>query len=485
MRAPSPTSPPLAGAAGRRAWYGLEQRHHALFVLRAVVALVVAVPALTAPLDLDGADRMIAVLVCAGAMAAHGALRLLAGRAPRTLRATVDAGLVVDAAMIFGLAVVSGYLDSDALWIIPVLCVAVALGLSALTGAKALVLFAVATGAVAVAGPPDADLRSALGPLVVAAAGVIVTATMSSVNERELRGRGERLDALHDASAAFVASREPDELAGIARSAAARLLPGWDVEVRLDTPVTGGRTWRAGDRVHLAMPILTPAHDGANDAGQAHGMLLAQRPAPRRERAATIRGRQLQALGTLCTGLATALAQVELMRRLERLSMVDPLTGLGNRRAFDRAIDIELARSRRGGLPLGLVVLDVDHFKRFNDTHGHPAGDRALAAVGACLAGIGRREDSACRIGGEEFALLLPGAGDAAAAEVAERVRRAVEAISLPEGTVTVSLGVASTMGDTAPSTLVAEADRRLYEAKRKGRNRVVSGAGALFPATG
>ncbi len=119
-------------------------------------------------------------------------------------------------------------------------------------------------------------------------------------------------------------------------------------------------------------------------------------------------------------------------------------------------------------------MLDVDHFKRFNDTHGHQAGDRALAAVGTVLRHRGRREDRACRVGGEEFAVLLPGADGTAAAEVAERLRRAVEALDLPEGPVTVSLGSTSTRGAMRAHDLVADADARLYAAKARGRNRVV-----------
>jgi diguanylate cyclase (GGDEF)-like protein len=466
----------LTGATGRRAWFGLEERHRGMMVLRAGLIGVVAVVVALAPADLSSAERIAALVICLAALVAHGVLHLASDRRPRLLRASVDASLVVDAAWVFGLAVLSGHLDSAALWLIPVLCVATALGLSGLTGFKSLVLLAVATGAVGVVGPADQPLTAAAGPLVVAAAVVIVAAAMATVNEKELRRRGERVDALHDASQAFVSAQSPEELADIARYAAGRLLPGWSVQVALDAPLRERSTWREGWRLHLAIPIVSPPHQGFEVDGteQQHGMLLADRPAPRRGRAATLRGRQLRALDTLCAGLAGALAQVNLMLRLERLSLVDPLTGLGNRRAFDRALDVELVRSARSGEAVGLLIVDVDHFKRFNDTHGHMAGDRALAAVGDCLGRIGRREDAACRIGGEEFALLLPGAGGPAALLVGERVRRAVAGIELREGRLTVSVGVASTRAGGDAGALVALADSRLYEAKNAGRDRVV-----------
>ena len=125
-------------------------------------------------------------------------------------------------------------------------------------------------------------------------------------------------------------------------------------------------------------------------------------------------------------------------------------------------------------------MIDVDHFKAFNDRHGHLAGDEALADVARVLSEAARTEDRACRVGGEEFALLLPGADEAAAADVADRVRRGVEDMPGRFGPVTVSLGVAAwdagPQGDDGAG-LRAAADARLYAAKAGGRNRVVAGA--------
>jgi len=378
---------------------------------------------------------------------------------------------VVDAATVLGLSLVSGDLESAALWLIPLYCLAATLGLSGLTGAKAWVLMAVATGGVATLGAQDISLERAVAPLALAAAAVAIAAAMTGVNERELRRRGERLDALHDAESAFVAAGDPAVLTAAAENAARRLLPGWDARVRLDLSPDDARTWRDGGHVHLSVPISV-AGRGPAGAPRVHGTLRAVH-APPRGRPASLRPAQLVAVETLCTALAVAWIRSSWCGAWN-LSLKDPLTGLGNRRAFDEALEIELARARRYDQPLGLVMLDVDHFKRFNDTHGHQAGDRALAAVGTVLRHRGRREDRACRVGGEEFAVLLPGADGTAAAEVAERLRRAVEALDLPEGPVTVSLGSTSTRGAMRAHDLVADADARLYAAKARGRNRVV-----------
>lgn len=476
MGTPSVDTPAtrLPGARGRREWYGLEERHEALFLARAIVIATAAVLAVALPWDATAATRSAIVGICAGAIAFHLGLTRLAERRPSWLRVCVDLGLVVDAALVVLVADRSGGLTSPALWMIPPLCLAVTLGLSTPSGAKALFLCGVGTGVIALLGPGDMSLAHAAPPLGAALGAVAIAAAMTAVNERELRRRGERLDALHDAGSAFGAASDREELAAAARSAAGRILPGWNIRVRLDHHGTEVRTWRTDGSVHLSVPVVSR---GAQEAGgahlQVHGALLATRPAPRIG-TATLRGQQLLALNALAAALAAALRRVSLVDRLERLSLVDQLTGLGNRRAFDDALEVELARARRSGEPLGLVMLDVDHFKRFNDTHGHQAGDRVLTAVGATLRRGARREDRPCRVGGEEFGVLLPGAGERAATDVAERIRVAVERLDLAEGRITVSLGVSATDGATPSDQLVADADRRLYEAKALGRNRVV-----------
>jgi diguanylate cyclase (GGDEF)-like protein len=177
---------------------------------------------------------------------------------------------------------------------------------------------------------------------------------------------------------------------------------------------------------------------------------------------------------------------------LQNLSSVDGLTGVPNRRSFDQLIDREWRRAQRGGAPLSVMMVDVDHFKIFNDTYGHLAGDDCLKKVAAALSGaVGRAGDLLCRYGGEEFAAVLPDTNSAAALVVGERLRASVEALAIPHaksksGTVvTISLGSATLIPSERGSTadLVACADRALYAAKRSGRNRIV-GDGQSTPST-
>ncbi|QEL16742.1 diguanylate cyclase [Limnoglobus roseus] len=169
--------------------------------------------------------------------------------------------------------------------------------------------------------------------------------------------------------------------------------------------------------------------------------------------------------------------------KLAALAATDPLTGLANRRVFDEALGREAALAGRGGRPLSLALFDVDHFKGFNDAFGHPAGDDALCRTAALIAGGCRGTDVAARIGGEEFAVLLPATGATGAWALAERVRQRVEAAAWPLRAITVSGGVATfdvPFRVEAGACLVRAADRALYAAKARGRNRI-----AYDPADG
>ncbi|MDX1933315.1 MAG: GGDEF domain-containing protein [Capsulimonadales bacterium] len=162
-------------------------------------------------------------------------------------------------------------------------------------------------------------------------------------------------------------------------------------------------------------------------------------------------------------------------RRLSRLAEVDGLTELKNRRAFEGKLQEEWERSRRYGSPLSLLLVDVDHFKKYNDSFGHLAGDLALKMTAEILRRACRRNDFPARYGGEEFAVLLPHTSSGAALVAAERIRAAFLATSWPERPITVSIGVAtSDPSFEIPSQFVNEADRALYFAKYRGRNQVV-----------
>jgi len=167
--------------------------------------------------------------------------------------------------------------------------------------------------------------------------------------------------------------------------------------------------------------------------------------------------------------------------KLERLSETDGLTGLANRRHLMEALDVEEKRGTRYGHAFSLLMIDVDHFKKYNDTHGHQAGDVALTRVGTVLKESIRDVDRAGRYGGEEFAVVLPETPLAAALVVAERIRARMEGEKLPvksgEASVTLSIGVAERPTHAATAAeIVAVADAALYDAKEEGRNKVMEG---------
>jgi diguanylate cyclase (GGDEF)-like protein len=165
-----------------------------------------------------------------------------------------------------------------------------------------------------------------------------------------------------------------------------------------------------------------------------------------------------------------------LRRQLDRAVFTDPLTGLLNRRGMDANLPALVGRARRSGLPVAVLVADVDHFKQFNDSLGHQAGDEVLRLVARTTAQCVRSQDLVVRFGGEEIAVVLA-AGPDHVREVAERIRRQVEQLSAPRP-VTVSIGAAwqspTASGSELLDLLVGRADELMYEAKRTGRNRSV-----------
>ena len=207
----------------------------------------------------------------------------------------------------------------------------------------------------------------------------------------------------------------------------------------------------------------------------------------------------------------THLALKQKSDELRRLTLLDPLTGIANRRAFDDSLNRECQRAMRRSEPLSLLMLDIDYFKRYNDTYGHPAGDACLRLVARSIADTSKRTgDVASRYGGEEFALILPFTQSADAQAIAERVCVSISTLAIPHADspvaphVTVSVGVASLhvhcalpeaggaahqssppseRCHAAPAALVALADQALYAAKRNGRARVASLVGAPLVA--
>ncbi|MEH3146696.1 MAG: sensor domain-containing diguanylate cyclase [Methylobacterium frigidaeris] len=237
-----------------------------------------------------------------------------------------------------------------------------------------------------------------------------------------------------------------------------------------------GVSFRDGVRRHYTFT-------GVNDLPLLFNVALSAREidAEWRTKAAVISGIVLILCG-LTVGLVLLFAR-ELNRRaaveaeLARLSMTDVLTGLPNRRRFDGALDQAWGEAARSGKPLSLLVVDADHFKRYNDRYGHAVGDEVLRALARSLsASVHRPEDLVCRIGGEEFTVLLPDTNEAGAWRIAGRVHDAVAGLAVPAagigaGSVTVSIGLAAFAQAGDPADLVRLADEALYAAKAGGRN--------------
>jgi len=243
-------------------------------------------------------------------------------------------------------------------------------------------------------------------------------------------------------------------------------------------------------RFYAGVPLVT-------EAGNALGTLCVIDRVPRelsadQERALQALSRQVMAqldLRRLVADLEEAVLtrdsyQEQLERYQRRLedslasvteqSITDPLTGLKNRRALVDRLEEEMARADRFEAPLSMLMIDVDHFKAYNDAYGHAAGDSALASVATLIKNQCRVPDFAARYGGEEFAVMLPNTDAAGAVVLAQRFRQAVETATWHGHPLTISIGVATRTGAT-PDELLEAADRAMYQAKREGRNRVIA----------
>jgi diguanylate cyclase (GGDEF)-like protein len=249
---------------------------------------------------------------------------------------------------------------------------------------------------------------------------------------------------------------EPDPVAW----SRVRLLDGW-------TPVPGAEPLRVETR--RVLPDLLPR-------GEAPRLLavlpLVQQGATRGFVA--FEAATLEPCAAIARPLAVALEAVRLQAAVRALTVTDELTGLHNRRFFESELRRESERARRFGRRLALVLVDVDHFKRYNDSFGHRAGDAALREVAGCLLAAARRVDAVTRYGGEEFAVLLAETDTEGARHVGERIRDALAASRGLRGPLTISAGVASLEGEAVEGEeLVRRADEALYAAKREGRDRV------------
>ena len=273
----------------------------------------------------------------------------------------------------------------------------------------------------------------------------------------------EEASRITSGEAALFSGRSVGALAEIAASAAfpaEPVLAAAELARVLDLATPG--TFAVDGLDVVAVPVI--------ESGIVGGVLLATGPL-------TSEQRREQNLRRLASIAGASLAAARRQRELEDLSSIDALTGLANRRRLDE--DLATALEAHEAMPVSFAMIDVDHFKTYNDTHGHAAGDLALATVARVLRDVVGSSGTAYRYGGEEFCVLGPATGSERAAEIGEVIRAAIEAEafpggdSQPGGRVTVSVGVATTNGGDV-SDLVEAADQALYSAKRGGRNAVV-----------
>ncbi|GAB6094979.1 hypothetical protein JCM14469_12310 [Desulfatiferula olefinivorans] len=183
---------------------------------------------------------------------------------------------------------------------------------------------------------------------------------------------------------------------------------------------------------------------------------------------------------SLIASVDNALATLLKIRDLERRVATDPLTGCYNRRALEGILNHDLHNAHRHQRPLSLIMMDIDHFKTINDTHGHLVGDEVLRRLSVEIPEVVRKSDTLARYGGEEFVIVLPEASADQAVVIAHRIRKRIETLTISltgrrNLTFTASFGVAEATPDDDSISLLAEADAMLYEAKRRGRNGVVA----------
>jgi diguanylate cyclase (GGDEF)-like protein len=274
--------------------------------------------------------------------------------------------------------------------------------------------------------------------------------------------------------------RLQQDLALVQSPAALSALYGGDVQPTLApfVPLKHGRFFGSGALAQIRSVALLPLSRRGELIG---GLHFGSREADRYEP-----GSGTHFLARLADIVAVCLESALTQERLTRAGLTDALTGVHNRRFFEHRGPIEVAQARRYRHSLACLFLDIDSFKRINDSHGHAAGDAVLTAVGGLIQGQLRAGDTVAHYGGEEFVVLLPQASAPHASEIAERIRASIAAkpCALPGGeaiAVTISIGLAMLADDAAArdpaelaARMVAAADQAMYAAKQQGRNRVV-----------
>ena len=345
----------------------------------------------------------------------------------------------------------------------------------------------------------------------------LTTATFSAINERELRRRRYDLEALAQMATRVEEAGDPDAVAHVLLNS---VLDTFDFErgalVDCRDPqhpvlLAGKGDVREVDRPNVVIAssalnvalesrrtqLLTHV-DGESDRWldgvipHARNLLIVPLSTERRaiglfviehdmRRGSRIERRVVNTVERFASHGALALRSAWLLNQVQQMASTDVLTGIPNRMAFQETLNREVDRAARERMDVSLILFDVDHFKALNDSRGHQAGDVALREVAETLASHARNFDVPARFGGEEFAVVLPGAGPEAAMRAADRLRKAIEDCSAG---VTVSGGVATfPLHAVNADALVGAADAALYDAKRNGRNRVAAAAGGEDPS--
>ncbi len=347
----------------------------------------------------------------------------------------------------------------------------------------------IAVGLVTVAAWVDGDRGLPLATVVVMYAwiGGIVVVLMGRLVDllQGIASRGKRLQDLADAMAGaesvtrglevglpLVGGVLPCDLVVVA----GRFPSGRIVGTAVWPPSSDGEELLARPELVRAIetdaPVLTAAYC-ALPVGFGDGAELAMIARLQRRKGDTDL-RMLESARALASAMLKMTSRIAFVSLLRREGRIDPLTGLGNRRALLERLQDEMVRSPGGSVPLGLAMIDLDEFKKFNDSYGHVAGDELLSTMAAILAANVRDHDMVARYGGEEFCIVLPRTDVAGAYTLMDRIRCVVNADPAATG-VTLSIGVTQWSGLESAVGLIERADRALYEAKQRGRDQVIA----------
>lgn len=513
----SATGAAVAGRSHSSDTVSLAERMGYFQLLRAALAIIVLGSALFAPQVLGSPDLSAIALITGGYLVttgvAEGLRRLISGRG----LALVTLMLLIDGVYLAWMMYQTNGIQSPLRFLTYVHLVAVTLLASYRTGLKialwhSLLLFVVyyaqLTGFLAIRGSLEPGGQfDRLAVFNVSAFWLVAlgTALFSTINERELRKRKhelevftdtvEELERITDARAIaklsldrivesfgfkrgvvlggqggdlqLMAYRGPGEPEGVAPGEDALLKEAWAQHqpVLKKKPDPDENPQLASLLPFARNLIVVPMYA----EGQPMGAMILEHA----NRTPRVEKRVVEMLRQFGSHASLAIGNAWLLNQVQKMADTDALTGVANRRVFEQSLAREMARAERHGEPVTLVMIDVDHFKSFNDAHGHQEGDNVLRAVGDALHEASREFDIVARYGGEEFAVILPACSAKESLVVAERLRKSISDIKAP-APVTASAGVATFPNHAADSAaLIRSADEALYESKRAGRDRV------------